>query len=109
MDDLSDKHWSRLSHCPFHKPGKHPPAMTDPQFMDKVTNNLIVQGAVIHLKSGSETRTIEGRYYKTDPMGKVVNDANGKKLEVPFRAALQISDRELEKVLATGEFRTSER
>jgi hypothetical protein len=81
-----------------------PPSMIYPQFMDKVTNNLFVQGAVINFKPGSEMRTIEGRYYKTDPVGNVLKDANGKKLEVPFRVTLQISDRELEKVLATGRF-----
>jgi len=70
------------------------------QFTLKVQSNLIAS-ADISYDIQSPLRTVVGKYYKTGPDGKILTDASGKPLEVPFRAEVDLTD-DLRELIFSG-------
>ncbi len=74
----------------------------------KVESGQIASGIITFSQQSPNLRKITGKYYQTDPEGKLVLDKNGKPVEVPFNSELWLSDGFTEKLLETGKFRAVE-
>src|SRR5258705_1901504 len=72
-------------------------------FMQKVTNDLIVKATVTLDPQSPFLRDIRGKYYKTDSEGKKVIE-NGQPGQVPFYAQVFLTEEKLQEVLTNPRF-----
>ena len=73
------------------------------EFMQKVTNDLIAKATITLDPQSPFSRDIRGRYYKIDGEAKKVFE-NGKPVEVPFYAQVFLTDARLEGLLSGPKF-----
>jgi cell division protease FtsH len=79
-----------------------------PQLEDKLTNNLIVphSGKITSSSQMPEIKRITASYYKTDEHGIIERDKNGKKVEVPFKLDVYLSNEMLNDLVKVRGFKT---
>jgi cell division protease FtsH len=78
-----------------------------PQLLDKLTNNLIVpDSGKITFGSQPEVKRITGSYYQLDDKGKIKIDKDGKKVEVPFKLDVYLSNEMINDLVAVRGFKT---
>jgi cell division protease FtsH len=73
------------------------------EFLQKVTNDLIAKATVTLDPQSPFLRDIRGKYYKTDAEGKKVLE-NGQLVQVPFVAQVFLTEQKLQDVLTSPTF-----
>jgi cell division protease FtsH len=73
-----------------------PETLTYPDFIAKVTNNLIVKAVIDYSPQSPDLHQITGKYLRAE--------ADGRQSEVLFRIKIPMTDKVLEQLLATGRF-----
>jgi cell division protease FtsH len=73
------------------------------EFLQKVTNDLIAKATVTLDPQSPFLRDIRGKYYKTDSEGKKVLE-NGQAVQVPFYAQVFLTEQKLQDVLTSPTF-----
>src|SRR6202012_5102933 len=78
------------------------------QLADKLTNNLIVpdSGKITYGMQTPDIKRVTGLYYDTDDKGKIRTDKDGKKIEVPFKLDIPLTDQMTQQLVYKEGFRT---
>jgi cell division protease FtsH len=78
------------------------------QLHEKLTNNLIVpdSGEITYGGQISDLHHITGRYYRTDEHGKIL-EKDGKKVEVPFKLDIPLTDAKTDYLVYEQGFKTT--
>ncbi len=92
----------------FKRPGQ-PTAkiLSYPEFIQKVDDKLVRGGKITYNPQTSDLREITGNYVEVGDGGKPVL-AEGKEKETPFTIKIPVTDKLVEKLLASGAFVTKE-
>ncbi len=79
-----------------------------PEFIKKVDAKLIRNGVVTYNPQTSDLREISGTFVEADSNGKPRLNGEGKEMETAFRIKIPVTEKLVDKLLATGDFVTKE-
>jgi cell division protease FtsH len=79
-----------------------------PQLHEKLVNNLVVpdSGKITYGSQVPDIKRVTGRYYQTDKDGKIKLDEHGKKVEMPFKLDIPLTDAMTKELVYDRGFKT---